>query len=57
MLRYNKVINKYKFQPLEVLHYRLITLRLGRHFKVELRLTKRGSELTPARVHLFAELG
>jgi hypothetical protein len=40
-----------------VLHYRLITLRLGRHFKVELRLTKRGSELTPARVHLFAELG
>jgi hypothetical protein len=30
---YNKVINDYEFAPLEVLHYLLITPRLGRHFK------------------------
>ena len=29
MFRYNKVINEYEFPPLEVLHYLLITLRLG----------------------------
>ena len=45
MFRYNKVINEYEFPPLEVLHYLLITLRLGRHFKGEFKLTKRGAEL------------
>ena len=43
MFRYNKVINEYEFPPLEVLHYLLISLRLGRHFKGEFRLTKRGA--------------
>ena len=48
MFRYSKVINEYEFPPLEVLHYLLITLRLGRHFKGEFRLTKRGVELAQA---------
>jgi hypothetical protein len=56
MFRYNKVINEYEFPPLEVLHYLLITLRLGRHFKGEFRLTKRGAELVQAPAQLFAEL-
>ena len=56
MFRYNKVINEYEFPPLEVLHYVLITLRLGRHFKGEFRLTKRGADLARAPGKLFAEL-
>ena len=56
MFRYNKVINEYEFPPLEVLHYLLITLRLGRHFKGEFRLTKRGAELARAPARLFTEL-
>jgi len=56
MFRYSKVINEYEFPPLEVLHYLLIRLRLGRHFKGEFRLTKRGTELAQAPASLFAEL-
>jgi len=56
MFRYSKVINEYEVPPLEVLHSLLITLRLGRHFKGEFRLTKRGAELAQARARLFAEL-
>lgn len=33
MFRYNKVIIEYEFPPLEVLHFQLISLYLGRHFK------------------------
>ncbi|MDP0929671.1 hypothetical protein Q0601_21005 [Paracoccus onubensis] len=56
MFRYNKVINEYEFPPLEVLHFLLISRRLGRHFKGEFRLTKRGAELAQAPGRLFAEL-
>lgn len=56
MFRYHKVINEYEFPPLEVLHQLLITLRLGRHFKGEFRLTKRGAELAQSAGRLFAEL-
>lgn len=56
MFRYNKVINEYEFPPFEVLHYLLISLRLGRHFKGEFRLTRRGAELAQAPGCLFAEL-
>lgn len=56
MFRYNKVINEYEFPPLELLHFLLISLRLGRHFKGEFRLTKRGKELAQAPGRLFAEL-
>ena len=56
VFHYNKVINEYEFPPLELLHSLLITLRLGRHFKGELRLAKRGAELAHAPGKLFAEL-
>ena len=56
MFRYNKVINEYEFSPLEVLHFLLISLRLGRHFKGEFRLTKRGVELAQSPGRLFTEL-
>jgi hypothetical protein len=56
MFRFNKVINEFEFPPLEVLHYMLISLRLGRHFKGEFRLTKRGAELAQSPGRLFAEL-
>jgi hypothetical protein len=56
MFRYSKIINEYEFPPLKVLHQLLITLRLGRHFKGEFRLTKRGAEFAAAPARLFAEL-
>lgn len=56
MFRYNKVINEYEFPPLEVLHALLIGLRLGRHYKGEFRVTKRGAELAQAPGQLFAAL-
>lgn len=56
MFRYNKVINEYEFPPLELLHFLLVSLRLGRHFKGEFRLTKRGANLVQAPGRLFAEL-
>lgn len=56
MFRYNKVINEYEFPPLEVLHFLLISLRLGRHFKGEFRLTKSGTQLAQAPGHLFSKL-
>lgn len=56
MFRYSKVINEYEFPPLGVLHFLLISLRLGRHIKGAFRLTKRGTELAQAPGRLFAEL-
>lgn len=56
MFRYSKVINEFEFPPLEVLHQLLITLRLGRHFKGEFRLTKRGAEFAAAPARMFVEL-
>lgn len=56
MFRYQKVINEYEFPPLEILHFLLISLRLGRHYKGEFRLTKRGVELADSPGRLFAEL-
>lgn len=56
MFRYQKVINEYEFPPLELLHFLLISLRLGRHYKGEFRMTKRGDELADSPGRLFAEL-
>jgi hypothetical protein len=56
MFRYKNVINEYEFPPLEILHFLLISLRLGRHFKGEFRPTKRGTELAQNPGRLFAEL-
>ena len=41
----NKVLNEYDFAPLELLHFLLIELKLGRHYKGQFKITKRGSEL------------
>jgi hypothetical protein len=54
--RYNKVVNEFEFPPLEVLHYLLIKLRLGRHVKGEFKLTKHGAELARAPGRLLSEL-
>ena len=54
--RYHKVINEGDFLPLEVLHYLLIQLKLGRHYRDEFRLTKRGAALAVSSGQLFAEL-
>jgi hypothetical protein len=56
MFRFCKVINEYDFEPLDLLHYLFITLRLGRHVKGEFRLTKRGADLVRAPGRLFSEL-
>ena len=56
MFRYNKVVNEHDFLPLELLHYLLIQLKLGRHYKEEFRVTKRGAELAQSPGRLFAEL-
>lgn len=56
MFRYQKVINEHEFPPLELLHFLLISLRLGRHYKGEFRVTARGAELADSPGRLFAEL-
>lgn len=56
MQRYHKVINQGDFLPLEVLHYLLIQLKLGRHYRDEFRLTKRGAALAKSPSQLFVEL-
>lgn len=52
----NKVLNEYEFPPLELLHYLLIALKLGRHYKGHFKATKRGIELSESPARLFAEL-
>tara|TARA_R100000935_G_scaffold9126_1_gene18764 strand:- start:5560 stop:6282 length:723 start_codon:yes stop_codon:yes gene_type:complete len=56
VFRHQTVVTEADFAPLEVLHFLLIDLRLGRHFKDEFRLTKRGKELSQAPGRLFVEL-
>lgn len=56
MFRYSKVVNEFEFPPLEMLHYVLISMRLGRHYKHEFKLTKRGKEIAQTPALLFAEL-
>lgn len=56
LFRYNKVLNEYDFPQLELLHFLLITLKLGRHYKNEFRLTKRGRELSYSSGALFHEV-
>lgn len=56
MFQVSKVINEYEFPPLEVLHYLLIKLRLGRHYKGIFQATKRGVDLAQAPGLLFADL-
>jgi hypothetical protein len=52
----NKVLNETDFPPLELLHFLLIELKLGRHYKAEFRLTKRGKVLAQHPGLLFETL-
>jgi len=56
LFRYNKVLNEGDFPPLELLHFLLITLKLGRHYKGEFRLTRRGEDLLQLPGALLHEL-
>ena len=56
LLRHNKVINEADFPPLELAHFLLVQLKLGRHFKGEFRLTQRGKELSASRGRLMETL-
>lgn len=56
LFRYNKALNEYDFPPLELLHFLLIALRLGRHYKGEFRLTEKGKDLSSSPGELFHEL-
>lgn len=48
----NKVLNEHDFMPLKHIHFLLNTLKLGRHYKGQFRLTKAGQELVgrPGRI-------
>lgn len=52
----NKVLNEQDFLPLVELHFLLTTLRLGRHYKGQFRMTKAGSTLSGQPGRLFGIL-
>lgn len=56
LFRYNKVLNEYEFPPLEMTHFLLTKLKLGRHYKGTFKATKRGAELAEKRGQLFDEV-
>ncbi|MCF3595755.1 hypothetical protein LZG00_17330 [Rhodobacteraceae bacterium LMO-12] len=56
LMRYHKVLNEYDFPPLELLHFLLVELKLGRHYREEFRLTKRGLQMAQAPGALFQQL-
>lgn len=53
LFKVNKVLNEYDFPPLEALHFVLLKLKLIRHYKIECRLTKLGSDLAHRPGDLF----
>lgn len=52
----NKVLNEYEFLPLEMTHFLLTQLKLGRHYKGRFKTTKQGAAMAADRGKLFAEL-
>jgi hypothetical protein len=56
LFRYNKVLNEYEFPPLEITHFLLTQLKLGRHYKGRFKATKKGATLAGQRGKLFGEL-
>ncbi|MFD1158946.1 hypothetical protein [Roseovarius aestuarii] len=56
LFRYNKVLNEYDFAPLELLHFLLTTLKMGRHYKGEFRASRKGEALSRSPGKLFHEL-
>ncbi|WP_420567748.1 hypothetical protein [Thalassovita sp.] len=49
----NKVLNEHDFIPLGDIHFLLTTLKMGRHYKGNFKLTKSGAELTHHPGRLF----
>lgn len=49
----NKVLNEQDFMPLSDIHFLLTTLKIGRHYKGQFKLTKAGSELRAQPGRLF----
>jgi hypothetical protein len=49
----NKVLNEQDFMPLVDIHFLLISLRMGRHYKGQFKLTKSGAELVNQPGQLF----
>lgn len=56
VFRFQKFINEAEFPPLELLHFLLIRLRLGRHYKGRFKVTKEGERLTSHPGELFEQL-
>ncbi|MFU8778157.1 MAG: hypothetical protein ACNA7M_10880 [Roseovarius sp.] len=49
----NKVLNEQDFMPLGDIHFLMTTLKMGRHYKGQFKLTKAGSELVSQPGRLF----
>ena len=49
----NKVLNEQDFMPLGDIHFLLTTLKMGRHYKGQFKLTKAGTELIGQPGRLF----
>ena len=49
----NKVLNEQDFMPLVDIHFLLTTLKMGRHYKGQFKLTKAGTELIGQPGRLF----
>lgn len=49
----NKVLNEQDFMPLGDIHFLLTTLKMGRHYKGQFKLTKAGSKLVSQPGRLF----
>lgn len=56
LFRYNKTLNESDFQPVELLHFLLITLKFGRHYKGAFKCTKKGKTQALTLGALFQEL-
>lgn len=56
VFRWQRVVNEADYTPLEVIHFLLLQLRLGRHYKGTFRATKAGQELIAQRGALFHEV-
>lgn len=49
----NKVLNEQDFMPLGDIHFLLTTLKMGRHYKAQFKLTKAGTEISQHPARLF----
>jgi len=49
----NKVLNEHDFMPLADIHFLMTTLKMGRHYKGQFKLTKAGTEVSQHPGRLF----